>query len=272
MAGQVEVKIRRLRAGDWAGVWAILEPIFRAGETYALSSEISEEDARRTWTDPPNEVFVAVDETEGELLGTYYLRPNHDGPGDHVCNCGYAVSVSARGRGVASLMCRHSQQHGAASGFRAMQFNLVAASNEAAVRLWGGLGFEIVGTLPGAFRHPRLGFVDAYVMFKPLETAAGSRVLRATTRCKILDTSGGWRVGGSRDKDSELEERYIELEIHGDGHSGYHLVMSPAGRCTADTWHESVRDALLEARERFSVEPDEWRETGPVRSDDGDTM
>jgi ribosomal protein S18 acetylase RimI-like enzyme len=165
---QVDVRIRPFREADWAGVWAVLEPIFRAGETYAFPRDIGEEDARRRWTAPAHEVFVVEEPITGELLGTYFLKPNHDGPGAHVCNCGYAVAAGARGRGVATLMCRHSQEHAASRGFRAMQFNLVVATNEGAVRLWAKLGFEIVGTLPGVFQHPRQGFVDAYVMFKSL--------------------------------------------------------------------------------------------------------
>ncbi len=164
--------IRRFEKQDWNGVWAILEPIFRAGETYAYPLDIAEEDARRKWTGGPNEVFVADDPVTGRILGTYFLKPNYDGPGAHVCNCGYAVSTLARGRGVATLMCEHSQDEGASRGFRAMQFNLVASSNGGAVSLWTKLGFRIVGTLPGAFRHPSLGFVDAYVMYKLLRSAA----------------------------------------------------------------------------------------------------
>lgn len=164
--------IRPYERQDWDNVWAILEPVFRAGETYALPLDISKEDARRAWTSEPKEVFVAVDQATGQLLGTYYLKPNYDGPGAHVCNCGYVVSESARGMGVASQMCEHSQGEAASRGYRAMQYNLVAASNDRAVRLWRKLGFDIVGTLPGAFQHPRLGFVDAYVMYKLLGSAA----------------------------------------------------------------------------------------------------
>jgi len=160
--------IRPFRRDDWSSVWSILEPIFRAGETYAYPLDVGEEDARRKWTNSSHDVFVVEDSATGDILGTYYLKANYDGPGAHVCNCGYAVAAAARGRGIASLMCEHSQRHAIARGFRAMQFNLVAASNEGAVRLWTKLGFSIVGTLPGAFRHPSRGFVDAYVMFKPL--------------------------------------------------------------------------------------------------------
>jgi ribosomal protein S18 acetylase RimI-like enzyme len=159
------MKIRPFAREDWPAVWAILEPIFRAGETYAVPRDVSEDDARRRWTEHGGDVFVAED---GEILGTYYLKPNHDGPGAHVCNCGYAVAPAARGRGIASAMCEHSQEHARAAGYRAMQYNLVAVSNEGAVRLWKKLGFDVVGTLPGAFAHPTLGFVDAHVMSKLL--------------------------------------------------------------------------------------------------------
>ena len=122
--------IRRFEEKDWVGVWAILEPTFRAGETYAYPTDLSEGDARKKWTGDPNEVFVAEDAPGGSILGTYYLTPNHGGPGSHVCNCGYVVATEARGRGIASAMCEHSQEQAALRGFRAMQFNLVAASNE----------------------------------------------------------------------------------------------------------------------------------------------
>ena len=167
--------IRRYRDDDWAGVWSILEPVFRAGDTYAFPRDISEEDARRTWTSSPKEVFVAVDQDTGQIVGTYYLKPNYEGPGAHVCNCGYVVSVRARGRGIAALMCEHSQLEAVSRGYRAMQYNLVASSNQAAVHLWQKMGFAIVGTLPGAFAHPTLGFVDAYVMHKPLMPTAPER-------------------------------------------------------------------------------------------------
>lgn len=174
------VHIRPYQPADWSAVWAMLAPVFRAGDTYAVPRDLSEEAARRYWTDSSRVVFVAEDSATGELVGTYYVRPNQEGPGSHVCNGGYIVAERARGRGVASCMCEHSQREAIARGYRAMQYNLVVASNQGAVRLWKSMGFQIVGTLPAAFLHPTLGFVDAYVMYKQLTAApagpAGDRL------------------------------------------------------------------------------------------------
>jgi ribosomal protein S18 acetylase RimI-like enzyme len=168
MASDRPVRIRSYAPDDWDGVWAVLEPVFRAGETYPVPPDISSADAHAMWTGGGKQVFVAVDESTGLILGTYYVRPNFDGAASHTCNCGYVVAESARGRGIAARMCEHSQAQAAALGYRAMQYNFVVSSNAAAVHLWQKMGFSIVGTVPDAFRHPRLGFVDAYIMHKRL--------------------------------------------------------------------------------------------------------
>ncbi len=158
--------VRPARSGDHDAIWSILEPIIRAGDTYTLPSDMSRDDALAYWFSGGHEVFVAED-ADG-VVGTYYLRPNQRGGGDHVANCGYATALSATGRGVARAMCAHSLDHARQRGFRAMQFNFVVSTNERAVKLWQSFGFEIVGRLPKAFRHPRAGFVDAYVMYREL--------------------------------------------------------------------------------------------------------
>ncbi len=160
------MQIRQAENRDDDAIWRILEPTFRAAETYPIPRDVSRLDALAYWRSPGQEVFVAED--GGAILGTYYLRANTRGGGAHVANCGYMVAPEAYGRGIARAMCEHSLARARERGFRAMQFNFVIASNERAVKLWQSCGFKIVGTLPGAFAHPARGFVDAYVMFREL--------------------------------------------------------------------------------------------------------
>ena len=160
-------RIRRFQPPDWPRVWAMLQATLATAEQYAFAPDTPEADMRRAWTELPLATYVATSDA-GAILGTYYLKPNQPGLGSHVCNCGYLVAAEARGQGIASAMCAHSQAEAVAHGFRAMQFNLVVSTNTGAVRLWQQLGYRIVGTLPGAFHHARLGDVDAYVMFKQL--------------------------------------------------------------------------------------------------------
>jgi len=161
------VDIRPIREGDWPAVWKFMEPIVRAGETYPYAVDITINGARQMWLEIPAATYVAED-AGGRILGSYYLKPNQPALGAHVANCGYMVAAEARGRGIATQMGQHSQAEALKAGYRAMQFNLVVSTNGASVHLWQKLGFEIVGTLPGAFRHAREGYVDAYVMFKTL--------------------------------------------------------------------------------------------------------
>jgi ribosomal protein S18 acetylase RimI-like enzyme len=158
--------IRPASGGDDDAIWGILEPILRAGETYTLPRDMDQRGALAYWLSAEHEAFVAED--QGQVVGTYYLRANHKGGGAHVANCGYVTADWATGRGVARALCAHSLERARARGFRAMQFNFVVSSNERAVRLWQSFGFQIVGRLPGAFLHPGLGYVDAYVMHREL--------------------------------------------------------------------------------------------------------
>lgn len=153
-------------AVDGDAIWAILELVIRAGETYPLPRDMDRQTALAYWFSPGHEVFVAED--RGEIVGTYFLKANQKGGGAHVANCGYMTAPQATGRGIARAMCKHSLEHARERGFRAMQFNFVVGTNERAVRLWLSFGFEIVGRLPQVFEHPKLGFVDAFVMYRQL--------------------------------------------------------------------------------------------------------
>jgi ribosomal protein S18 acetylase RimI-like enzyme len=158
--------VRPAKDSDSDAIWAILEPMIRTGETYPLPSNMSRDEALTFWHGPGHEVFVA--EEQSEILGTYFVKANQRGGGSHVANCGYVTATRATGRGVARTMCQHSLDHARSRGFTAMQFNFVVSTNERAAKLWQHLGFEIVGRLPGAFRHPTKGLVDAFVMYRVL--------------------------------------------------------------------------------------------------------
>lgn len=158
--------IRPVQPADYDAVCALFLTIVRRGDTYAYAPESSPADALHHWIEAPLRTYVA--ERDGEILGTYYLKPNQPGLGCHVCNCGYMVADWARGQGIATAMCQHSQAEAQGLGFRAMQFNLVVSTNVRAIQLWQRLGFTLVGSLPQAFHHRQQGYVDAYVMYKQL--------------------------------------------------------------------------------------------------------
>ena len=160
------LQIRPAAEADTYAILAIVSPTLAAGDTYAISPHLDDAAVLAYWLGPSHEVFVA--ERDGVILGTYYLMANQQGGGAHVANCGYMTAPEARGQGIARAMCEHSLERARQRGFRAMQFNHVVSTNTGAVALWQKLGFAIVGALPGAFNHPRLGYVDSYVMFRAL--------------------------------------------------------------------------------------------------------
>ena len=156
--------IKKAQPEDFDRIWPIFSEIVSAGDTYAYPRNTTKEEGFRLWMEIPQEVYIAL---EGDaVVGTYYIKTNQAGPGSHVCNCGYMVPASQRGKGIATRMCEHSQVKAQELGYQAMQFNFVASSNLGAVNLWLKLGYQIVGTLPKAFQHPIQGLIDAYVIYK----------------------------------------------------------------------------------------------------------
>ncbi|WP_325894607.1 GNAT family N-acetyltransferase [Grimontia sp. NTOU-MAR1] len=156
--------IREITTQDFQSFWPTFSSVIQAEETYAFDADMTVEQAYQLWCEVPLKTLVFVE--DNVVLGTYYIKPNAMGPSRHICNCGYMVSDQARGKGIARQMCEHSQQVAVELGFKAMQFNSVVSSNEVAVKLWLKLGFDIIGTIPKAYKHPRIGYVDSFVMYK----------------------------------------------------------------------------------------------------------
>ena len=161
------ITIRRAERRDEDAIWRIFRAVVEPGDTYAFPPDMSREEALAMWMAPTAHAYVAAD--GDEIVGTYLLKANQPGRGSHVSNAAFMVAPSAQGRGVGRAMGQHSLEEARRLGFRAMQFNLVVSTNEPAVALWKKLGFEIVGTVPDAFNHEALGFVDTYVMYRSLD-------------------------------------------------------------------------------------------------------
>ncbi|MCF6302187.1 MAG: GNAT family N-acetyltransferase [Devosiaceae bacterium] len=159
--------IRPVTSSNRDAIWQIMEPIIRAGETYALDRDMRKKDALDYWINSKQQTFIA--QISDKILGTYKLGPNQLGGGRHIANYSYMTHHNSRGKGTARAMCVHSIEKAKGSGFNAMQFNFVIANNAPALRLWASLGFKTIGTIPRAFNHPHDGLVDALIMFKSLE-------------------------------------------------------------------------------------------------------
>ena len=165
------IGIREIAPGEFPLVWPIFQAVVAGGDVFAYPPGTTFDEAQRIWTAPPTRAFVA--ERDGAVVGSYMLRPNQPGLGDHVANAGYVVAPEARNQGIARALCEHSLTTAAEAGFVAMQFNLVVATNESAVHLWTSCGFATVGRVPGAFRHASLGSVDVLIMHRRLVPSAG---------------------------------------------------------------------------------------------------
>lgn len=163
-----DIEIRPAADADFDAMWNIFRAHVAAGETWPFTPDIEREAGYQYWLGSGASTFVAVLGAV-RVLGMYKLGPNQAGRGAHVANASYMVSPAAQGVGVGRLMGEHSLAEARRQGYLAMQFNYVVSTNTAAVKLWKKLGFSIVGTLPKAFRHTRLGYVDAYVMYQLLE-------------------------------------------------------------------------------------------------------
>ena len=137
-ADPVRIRLAEQRDGD--AIAEILSAVIATGESFAAEPGTAAEAALADWTAPPAAVFVA--EAEGRVVGTYLIDPNQEGLGSHVAHGSFAVSPDARGLGVGRAMGEHAIAEARERGYRAMQFNLVVATNEGAVALWRSLGLR----------------------------------------------------------------------------------------------------------------------------------
>lgn len=158
--------IRIATGDDGPAVWEIIKAVIAGGDTYVFSPETPEQEMLDYWFSPEKHTYVAL--LDGRIGATFWLKANQPGLGSHIANAAYMVAPDARGKGIGREIAEWSLDEARRLGFTAMQFNFVVKSNEAAVKLWQKIGFEIVGEIPDAFQHSTLGLVNAYVMYRKL--------------------------------------------------------------------------------------------------------
>ena len=156
--------IRTATPEDADEIWRIFHAVVQGGDTYAFLPDTPPDQAVAYFLGPGIASWVVED--AGRVIGMYKLIANRIGLGDHVANASFMVDPAAHGRGAGRAMGEHCLEEARRAGYRAMQFNFVVSTNTAGVALWKKLGFEIVGTLPKAYRHRTLGEVDAFVMYR----------------------------------------------------------------------------------------------------------
>ncbi|WP_274558752.1 GNAT family N-acetyltransferase [Streptomyces spiramyceticus] len=156
--------IREATPEDWPAIWPFFHEIVAAGETLTYPLQLGEDDAREWWyLAAPNRTVVAVDD-DGTVLGTAKMNRNHMGNGSHIASATYLVDPKHSGQGVGRALCEHSVEWARGAGFRAMQFNAVVETNVYAVKLYRSIGFDVIGTLPEGFNHPKQGYVGLHIM------------------------------------------------------------------------------------------------------------
>jgi GNAT superfamily N-acetyltransferase len=166
------VIIRDAVDSDWPRIWPFFSAIVAAGETYAYPEDLTSETARPLWMEvPPAQTVVAAggDSADAEVLGSAKFGPNRPGRGAHIATASFMVNPAAQGRGVGRALGAYALDWARQRGYHGMQFNAVVETNEPAVHLWQALGFQIIGTVPEAFRHRTHGLVGLHVMYQRLD-------------------------------------------------------------------------------------------------------
>nr|NQU92779.1 GNAT family N-acetyltransferase [Bacteroidota bacterium] len=161
-----QIIIRHATTNDHGQIWKIIKQVIASGDTYVFAPDSSKDKMINHWCSDAKHTYVA--ESDGEIVGTFFIKENFPDQGSHVANASYMTLPSAFGKGIGRMMGEFSLKEARQLGFKAMQFNIVVKSNERAIRLWKNLGFEIVGELPEAFNQRDKGLVDAYVMWRRL--------------------------------------------------------------------------------------------------------
>lgn len=163
-----ELTLRAATRADASAMLALLRSAIAEGDTLPFNTALDGEFIDQQWLG----AYGCVLACRGDILaGMYRYGANMPGRGSHIATATFIVDQRFRGQGIGRTLVEHCIEESRASGFRAMQFNQVVSTNLAALALYRSLGFNIAGTIPEAFAHPRDGYVAAHVMYLDLRKA-----------------------------------------------------------------------------------------------------
>lgn len=128
----------------------IWNEVVEEGVAFPQKEPLTEESGHAFFTEQ-SFTGIAIDESNGEIVGLYILHPNNVGRCGHICNASYAVKGGLRGQHIGEKLVTHCMEKGKELGYGILQFNAVVKSNEPALRLYKKLGFVQLGTIPGGF-------------------------------------------------------------------------------------------------------------------------
>jgi len=163
----MNLNVRKATETDLDKVWEIFSKVIETGDTYVFNPKTPKKDLKKHWFADTMDTYVIED--NGQILGTYIIKPNQIDLGNHIANCSYMVDPNFQGKGVGKKLCEHSLKIARYNRFEGIQFNFVVSTNKEAIELWKKYEFKIIGTTPNGFRHTKLGLVDTYIMYKNLK-------------------------------------------------------------------------------------------------------
>lgn len=149
------IDIRQATSEDHDQIWDIIKQVIAEGDTYVFSPDSPKEKMLAYWCAPAIYTYVAT--IDDRIVGTFVIKNNQPDLGSHIANAAYMTLPAASGQGVGRIMGEFSLVEAKRLGYKAMQFNIVIASNQRALGLWKKLGFTIIGEIPEAFNHKQRG-------------------------------------------------------------------------------------------------------------------
>ena len=157
--------IREAEESDLEAMWGVYAAVANSSQPLPFADEINRDQFYAQWFGPS--LICGVAEEAPHLLGIYKLSAM---PGEaNVATGCYLVRPEVQNRGVGRALVQNSIARAQDADFEEIQIQFVPSTQKNFLVLLEELGFEVIKTLPDAYRHPEQGLVDAYVFQRFLQ-------------------------------------------------------------------------------------------------------